>query len=87
MPNKEAARLADIYYNRSVNDVCIKGEYPKDFTDKLTEDGYDLSYMLDCDRRVFKKGTVDFLGVNAYNRILVKPYTEKKERLVRRFLK
>ncbi len=73
---REAARLADIYYNRCVNDVCIKGEYPQDFIDKLSEDGYDISYMLEEDKQVFKTGTVDFLGVNAYNRMLVKPYCE-----------
>ncbi|MBE6030298.1 MAG: glycoside hydrolase family 1 protein [Clostridiales bacterium] len=70
---REAARLADIYYNRCVNDVCIKGFYPQDFIDKLLSEGYDLSYMLEEDKPVFAEGTVDFLGVNAYNRILAKP--------------
>lgn len=71
---REAARLADIYYNRCVNDVCIKGAYPQDFIDVLAKEGYELSYMLEEDKPVFAAGKVDFLGVNAYNRMLVKPY-------------
>ena len=40
---REAARFADLFFNISVNDVCVKGEYPKAYMDKLTEEGYDLS--------------------------------------------
>lgn len=69
----EAARLADLFYNRSVNDVCVMGNYPQELTDQLLSDGYDLGYMKEADRETFRRGTVDFLGVNAYNRILVKP--------------
>lgn len=70
-----AAHNADLFYNRSVNDVCITGEMPREFVELLLADGYDLSYMREEDREVFRAGTVDFLGVNAYDRILVKPYT------------
>lgn len=76
---REAAHLADIFFNTSVNDVCIKGAYPDDYIKKLKSSGYDLSYMLDSDREVFKAGTVDYLGVNAYCRFLVKPYTGGEE--------
>lgn len=71
---REAKRLADIYCNKSVNDVCVKGKYSEDFLEKLTLQGYDLSYMLEKDKAVFQKGTVDFLCINAYDRFLVKPY-------------
>lgn len=68
-----AAKMADIFYNTAVNDVCVKGEYPEGYLEKLTSEGYDLSYMLEEDEKVFKEGTVDYLGVNAYERILAKP--------------
>ena len=71
---KEAANFADLFYNKSVNDICVKGKYPNEFIDKLISDGYDLSYMLEEDKQIFQKGTVDYLGINAYDRILVKPY-------------
>ncbi|NBI90188.1 glycoside hydrolase family 1 protein [Lachnospiraceae bacterium] len=74
---RKAARFADLFFNISVNDVCVKGAYPKEYTDKLTEEGYDLSYMRKEDREIFKAGCVDYLGVNAYCRFLVKPCTEK----------
>lgn len=72
---REAARYADLFYNRSVNDICIRGEYPAEFIAKLESQGYDLGYMLEEDKPVFREGTVDFLGVNAYERILAKPYS------------
>ena len=70
---REAKRLADIFFNTSVNDTCIKGYYPDEYVSHLTKLGYDLSYMLEEDKEVFQEGTVDYLGVNAYCRFLVKP--------------
>ncbi|MGX8833400.1 glycoside hydrolase family 1 protein [Amedibacillus sp. YH-ame6] len=72
---KEAQRLADLFFNRSVNDVCINGEYSDDFIEKLNIEGYDVSYMLESDKAIFVTGVVDYLGLNAYDRICVKPYT------------
>lgn len=71
---QEAAHWADHFYNRCVNDVCVKGTYAKEFTDKLLADGCNLDYVKESDLAIFKEGTVDFLGVNAYDRVLVKPY-------------
>jgi len=71
---REAKRLADIFYNSSVNDVCVLGEYSDDYICHLRDTlGYDLSYMLEEDKAVFRAGRVDYLGVNAYCRYLVKP--------------
>ncbi|HHV13603.1 MAG TPA: family 1 glycosylhydrolase [Clostridiales bacterium] len=70
---KYAAKMADIFYNTAVNDVCVKGKYPEGYVDKLKSEGYDLSYMLEEDEKVFKEGTVDYLGVNTYERVLAKP--------------
>lgn len=71
-----AKENADLFFNRSVNDVCVYGFYPDEFSRKLISSGMDVSYMLEEDKHVFQTGTVDFLGINAYDRILVKPYTE-----------
>ncbi len=71
---REAKRLAEIFFNKSVNEVCVKGAYSQDFIDKLVAEGYDISYMLEEDNVVFQHGTVDYLGINAYDRLLVKPY-------------
>lgn len=79
---REAKRLGELFFNRSVNDVCVKGVYPKEFLDKLAEEGYDLSYMKAEDQIVLKNGVVDFLGVNAYDRLLVKPYRGGESRMI-----
>lgn len=71
---REAMHNADLFYNRCVNDVAVYGEFPADFIEKLALD-YDLSYMKKEDEEILKKGTVDYLGINAYDRTLVKPYT------------
>lgn len=79
---KKAAHLADIFFNTSVNDVCVNGSYPKDYITQLESQGYDLSYMLESDKEIFESGTVDYLGVNAYCRFLVKPCSGKETSLV-----
>lgn len=71
---QKAKENAELFFNRSVNDICVYGQYPASFIEKLTEDGMNISYMLSEDQAIFKAGTVDYLGINAYDRILVKPY-------------
>lgn len=70
---RKAAHMADLFFNLSVNEVCVKGAYPKDFIQQLKADGYDISYMLSEDESVFREGTVDYLGINAYNRYIAEP--------------
>lgn len=77
----QARECADLFYNRCVNDVCIKGVYPQELVRQLTKEAYDLSYMRECDQAVLKAGVVDFLGLNAYDRICVKPYTGNDNQL------
>ena len=72
---EDAKHWADYFYNRSVNDVCVKGTYDEEFVNKLKNDGYPTEYIKESDLDIFKNGVVDFLGVNAYDRTLVKPYT------------
>ncbi len=69
----EAACLADLFWNRCVNDTSVLGHFPEGFFERLSSDGCDISYFRPEDAMTFETGTVDFLGVNAYERILVKP--------------
>ena len=39
---REAKRLADIFFNTSVNDTCIKGYYPDEYVSHLTKLGYHI---------------------------------------------
>lgn len=70
---RKAAHMADLFFNLSVNEVCVHGNYPEEFVKQLKADGYDLSYMKKEDKEILRNGTVDYLGVNAYNRYIVEP--------------
>lgn len=70
-----AMRLADNFYNNWILDVAIKGEIPMDLMERLNKD-YDLSVIQPGDFKCFKENTVDFIGLNYYARVMVKPYTE-----------
>lgn len=70
---ERAIEMADLFWNKSVNDVCVLGHFPAELVDRLLYDGCDLGYVSETDAEIFSQGTVDFLGVNAYERILVKP--------------
>ena len=72
---REAAVNAELFYNRCVNDTCVLGKMPQEFVDKIVADGCNRDYALPGDDDIFRAGTVDYLGVNAYARYLVKPYT------------
>lgn len=71
---KKALHLADNFLNNWVLDTIIKGSYPQDFIEFLSKD-YDLSYMKKEHEEAFKKGVVDFVGINYYNSFLIQPYT------------
>lgn len=72
---REAAKNAEMYYNTAVSDPIVKGWFPESLIEKMKAAGMSLDYVKDGDRAIFEAGTVDFLGVNSYYRILVKPYT------------
>ena len=72
---RQAAESADLFYNKCVTDPVITGWFPEKLLLKMRQGNVDLSYILPGDREIFQAGTVDFLGVNLYARILVKPYT------------
>lgn len=71
---RRAMRMADNVFNNWVTDAAIKGEFPADLLEELAK-YYDLSFMKDSDKPIFKAGTLDFLGINYYCRALVRPYT------------
>ncbi len=79
---RAAVEAAELFYNRCVNDTCITGEMPAAFIERIVADGCDRSYALSEDDAIFRAGTVDYLGVNAYSRYLVKPYTTGETCLV-----
>lgn len=72
--SKEAARNADLFYNKWVTDTVIKGYFPEDLLSKLERSGLDTSFVKDEDKPIFKKGRVDFLGINVYSRSYIEPY-------------
>lgn len=79
--NRLAIENADLFYNKCISDPAVKGYFPQKLIDKLKASGMDLSFMKDEDLEILKRGTVDYLGINAYSRALVKPYTKGETRL------
>lgn len=69
-------RKADLFYNLVTLDTAIKGELPSDFVSLLEESGIDHGFVHPQDADVFRNGTVDFLGMNVYNRMYLTDYSE-----------
>ena len=76
-----AMRFADNYANNWVLDTAATGELPIDLLTDLNR-RFDLSYITPEKLAVLREGTVDFLGLNYYSRVLVKPYTDGETSLV-----
>lgn len=70
-----AQRMADNVLNNWVLDTAVLGYFPSDFINEL-EKHFPLDFMRDEHRELFRKGTVDFIGINYYTRAFVKPYTD-----------
>ena len=75
LKTKIAMRYADNYANNWVLDTAAKGEIPFDLLRVLSQK-YDLSFIKEEHLKIIRENTVDFLGLNYYSHILVKPYTE-----------
>ena len=71
---REAVRKADNIMNNWVLDTAINGYFPQDLIEDL-KDYYDLSFIREEDKEIFMNGTVDYIGLNYYNRSLIRPYT------------
>lgn len=73
----KAARIRDLFFNRSFLDPSVKGYYPEELIDILKKDGV-LPYYEEEDLDVIKNNTIDFLGVNYYQPVRIKK-KEKEE--------
>lgn len=71
---KFAIRMADNCLNNWVLDPAFLGEFPEDLIEELAK-YYDLSFMEKSHMELFKKGILDFAGLNYYSRALIRPYT------------
>ncbi|WP_182199725.1 glycoside hydrolase family 1 protein [Paraliobacillus salinarum] len=61
----KAARIADLFFNRSFLDPSVLGEYPSELIELIKE--HDLMpETVEGDRELIKSNVVDFLGVNYY---------------------
>lgn len=71
----KAARIADLFFNRSFLDPAVLGEYPKELIEILREHGQ-LPITKEGDLELIKNNTVDILGVNYYQprRVKVKEH-------------
>lgn len=70
-----AVRMADNIFNNWVLEPAMRGEFPQDMLDELGK-YYDLSFMKKENSKIFKSGTLDFIGINYYSRSFIRPYTE-----------
>ncbi|PAO30006.1 6-phospho-beta-glucosidase [Vibrio vulnificus] len=61
----KASNICDLMFNRSFLDPAVKGEYPQELIELLTQ--YDqMPTVLDGDCEIIVNGKVDVLGVNYY---------------------
>jgi len=81
LATKIAMRYADNYCNNWILDTAVFGEIPIDLLTELSKK-YDISYMKEEYLKIIKNNTVDFLGLNYYSRVLVKPYTSGETSLI-----
>lgn len=70
----EAIENGNLFTNDWVLDPAIKGYFPQKLIDKVRASGIDLFFMKEEDLEIIKDNKIDFLGQNAYSRLLVKPY-------------
>lgn len=68
-----ARRFADNFYNNWILDTAAIGEIPGDLLGELKKT-CDLSMMTPEDLAVIRRNRVDYLGLNYYARVMVKPY-------------
>lgn len=81
LATKIAMRFADNYANNWILDTAAKGVIPFDLLCVLSQN-YDLSCIKNEHLPIIKNYTVDFLGLNYYSRVWVKPYSGGETQLV-----
>ena len=76
-----AERFADNFYNNWILDTAALGEIPGDLLGELKKT-CDLSMMTPEDLAVIRRNRVDYLGLNYYARVMVKPYESGETTLI-----
>ena len=76
-----AERFADNFYNNWILDTAALGEIPGDLLGELKKT-CDLSMMTPEDLAVIRQNRVDYLGLNYYARVMVKPYESGETTLI-----
>lgn len=76
----EAARIADLFAQKSFLDPSVHGTYPKDLIDIIKKEGLMPDFTAE-ELEIIKANTVDLLGVNYYQplRVMENPYTYKDD--------
>ncbi len=73
----KAAQIADAFFNRSFLDSSVKGEFPSELVEILTDIDY-LPVIEEGDLDIIKNNTVDILGVNYYQPRRIKAKESEK---------
>uniref|UniRef100_UPI00403FA046 glycoside hydrolase family 1 protein n=1 Tax=Candidatus Enterococcus willemsii TaxID=1857215 RepID=UPI00403FA046 len=60
-----AAKMADLFYTKSLNDVILKGQYPQEIIDVLKKYNQ-LPEVTEADKVLLAKTKIDLLGINYY---------------------
>ena len=73
--DKQAGRIADLFFNRSFLDPSVKGSFPQEMI-QILRDMDSLPYTERLDKEIISKYTVDILGINYYQprRVKAKEY-------------
>lgn len=63
--DQEAARMYDLFFNRTFLDPCIKGVYPEELFELLEKHQVSVDIRED-ELTLISKNTVDYVGINLY---------------------
>ncbi len=74
---RKAMSIAEDCLTNWVLDTAIYGYFPATLIEALSK-YYDLSFMQAFEKALFKAGTIDFIGLNYYDRALIRPYSGGK---------
>lgn len=70
---QQAVKMAKYVFNDYVLSLALAGELPEEFITVLKKK-YDLSFIKDGHKEIFRTGKVDFLGLNYYTKSDIIPY-------------
>ena len=76
----DAARIADLFAQKSFLDPSVFGKYPKELVEIIKKEKLMPDHTKD-ELKIIEENTIDFLGVNYYQplRVMENPYTYKEE--------